>query len=180
MEMILSPITSTPETQRVIGTILSGEYESIVKKAEEGNKRVRNSLVAKDLSWETQYTLEWPIGMVLRDGDTLMVIYAINQNTVEDGGKIVPDDRIAGNLSGQAAAMGTSFTAINIPHPEQRLRYPTLGIFRRGVGSARRLRGGGRLAEAITRLVRKPLGETRLQVGIAVGAGVRSVFSLKS
>ncbi|PUU73301.1 hypothetical protein B9Z19DRAFT_552675 [Tuber borchii] len=116
MEMILSPITSTPETQRVVRTILSGEYESIVKKAEEGNKRVRNSLVAKDLSGEAQHALEWTIGMVLRDGDTLMVIYAINQDTVEDGGKIVPDDRIAGNLSGLATAIGTSLTPINIPH----------------------------------------------------------------
>ncbi|PUU73303.1 hypothetical protein B9Z19DRAFT_1135430 [Tuber borchii] len=89
MEMILS-ITSTPETQHVVGTILGGEYESMVKEAEEG--------------------------IVLRDGDTLMVIYAINQDTVEDGGKIVPDHRIAGNLNGQAAAMGTSLTAINIPH----------------------------------------------------------------
>ncbi|PUU73295.1 hypothetical protein B9Z19DRAFT_1135415 [Tuber borchii] len=36
--------------------------------------------------------------------------------TMEDGGKIVPDDRIAGNLSGLAAAIGTSLAPINIPH----------------------------------------------------------------
>ncbi|PUU77123.1 hypothetical protein B9Z19DRAFT_1128747 [Tuber borchii] len=102
MEIILSPITATPETQ--------------LKEVEEGNKRVRNSLVAKNLSGEAPHALEWTIEMVLRDSDTLMVIYAINQNTVEDGGKIFPDDRIAGKLSSQAAPIGTSLTPINIPH----------------------------------------------------------------
>ena len=49
-----------------------------------------------------------------------MAIYAIDQNTGEDGDKIVPDDRIAGELSSQAAAVQTSLEAMNMPH--------TLGI----------------------------------------------------
>jgi len=96
MEMIFSPITSTPETQRAVRIILRGGYESIVKEAEEGNKRVRKYLVSTELSGEAQHSLEWPIGTVLRDGDTLMAIYTIDQDTVEDYGKIVPNDRIAG------------------------------------------------------------------------------------
>ena len=52
---------------------------------------------------------------VLRDGDTLIAIYAIDQNTGEDGYKIVPDDRIAGELSSQAAAAQTSLEAMNMP-----------------------------------------------------------------
>ena len=47
-EMTFSPITSTLETQRVVRTILRGEYESIVKEAEEGNKRVLNYLDSTD------------------------------------------------------------------------------------------------------------------------------------
>ena len=35
-------------------------------------------LVATDLSGEAQHALEWRIGMVLRNGDTLMAIYAID------------------------------------------------------------------------------------------------------
>jgi len=58
MEMIVSPITSTPETQPVIRTIRRGEYESIVKKAEEGNKPVQKYLVATDLSGEAQHAPE--------------------------------------------------------------------------------------------------------------------------
>ncbi|KAG0632767.1 hypothetical protein HOY80DRAFT_1066923 [Tuber brumale] len=52
MVMIFSPITSTPETQRVVRTILHGEYESIVKEVEEGTKRVQKDLVATDLGGE--------------------------------------------------------------------------------------------------------------------------------
>ncbi|CUS06695.1 unnamed protein product [Tuber aestivum] len=74
MEMIVSPITSTPETQRVVRTILRREYESIVKEAEEGNKQVQKYLVATDLSGEAQHAPEWKIGTVLGDGDTLMAI----------------------------------------------------------------------------------------------------------
>ena len=112
MKMSFSPITSTPETQRVIRTVPRGEYESIVKKVEESSKWARKYLVATDLSGEAQHALEWTIGTVLRDGDTLMAIYAIDQDTVEDGGKIVPDDRIAGELT---AAVETSLAALNIP-----------------------------------------------------------------
>ena len=64
---------------------------------------MRKSLLATDVSGEAQPALEWTIGMVLREGFILMAIYAINQDMVEDGGKIVPDHRIAGELSSHAA-----------------------------------------------------------------------------
>ncbi|PUU80194.1 hypothetical protein B9Z19DRAFT_1063644 [Tuber borchii] len=80
-------------------TILRGEYESIVKEVEEGSKPVQKYLVATGLSGEAQHALEWTIGTVLGAGDTLMAIYVIDQDTVEDGGKIFPDDKIGGELS---------------------------------------------------------------------------------
>jgi len=129
MEIIFSPITSTPETQRVFRTILRGEYGS------------------------------------------MMAIYAIDQDTVGDGGKIVLDDRIAGELSSQAATMGTSLAAMNMPH--------TLGtasplsnigdILRRGWECAEAEREQCIAAEAIARRVGKLLGEMRLQAGVAGG-----------
>ena len=78
MEIIFSPVTSTPEIQRVGRAILPGEYESIVKEVGESNKPVRKYLFATDLSGEAQPALERTIGMVLRDGDTLITIYVIN------------------------------------------------------------------------------------------------------
>ncbi|KAG0643597.1 hypothetical protein HOY80DRAFT_879852, partial [Tuber brumale] len=74
-------------------------YESIVKEAAKGNKRVQKYLFATDLSGEAQHALEWTTGTVLGDGDTRMAIYAIDQDTVKDSGKIVPDDKIEGELS---------------------------------------------------------------------------------
>jgi len=99
MGMIFSPITSTPEAQHVVRTILRGEYESIVKDAEEGSKLGEKYLVATDLSGEAQHALECTIGTVLGAGDTPMAIYVIDHDTVEDGGKIVPDKMIAEELS---------------------------------------------------------------------------------
>ncbi|CUS13072.1 unnamed protein product [Tuber aestivum] len=167
MEMIVSPITSTPETQRVVRTILRGEYESIVKEAEEGNKRVQKYLVATDLSGEAQHALECTIGTVLGDGDTLMAIYAIDRDMVEDGDKIVPDDKIAGELSSNAAAMGTSLAAMNMPHTPGTCS-PISNIGDVSERSSERMEGERRrfiAVEAITRLVEKLLGESRRNVG---------------
>ncbi|CUS15828.1 unnamed protein product, partial [Tuber aestivum] len=105
-----------PATQRVAKTILRGKYESIIKGAEEGSKRVWGYLVATDLRGEGQHALKWTIRAVLRDGDTLIAIYAIGQDTVGNCCKIVPDDRIVRGLSSQTAAVGTSLAAMNRHH----------------------------------------------------------------
>jgi len=115
MKMIISPLTSTPETEPAIRAILRGEYELIVKDAREGNKRVRKYLVGTDLSGEVQHALhalEWTIGTLFTEGDTLMSIYTIDQDTVKDGSKIVSDVRIVKELSSQGAAMVTTLVAI--------------------------------------------------------------------
>ena len=82
MKMVFPTVTSTPETQRVVRTILRGEYGSIVKEAEEGSKSVQKYLVTTDLSREAQHALEWTIGTILRAGDSLMAIYVIDQDTI--------------------------------------------------------------------------------------------------
>jgi len=70
----------------------------MIKDAEEGSKSVQMYLVATDVSVEAQHALEWTITMALGAGDTPMAIYAIDQDTVKHGGRIVPDDMIAGEL----------------------------------------------------------------------------------
>lgn len=42
-------------------------------------------LVATDLSEEAAYALEWTIGTVLRDGDTLLAVYAVDEETGTGG-----------------------------------------------------------------------------------------------
>jgi hypothetical protein len=42
-------------------------------------------LVATDLSEEAAYALEWTIGTVLRDGDTLLAVYAVDEEAGTGG-----------------------------------------------------------------------------------------------
>ena len=166
-------VGSALETQRVVRTILRGEYEEIVREAEDSNRRTRKYLVATDLSGEAQHALEWTIGTVLRDGDTLMAIYAIDQDTVENGVKIVSDDGIASELTSQAAAVGTSLAAVNIlPHtpgtssPLSATGAPESVDRSRERSKAERERFEA--VETITRLVEKLLKKTRLQVRVTI------------
>ena len=60
---------------RTTRTLTRGNFE----KAEEEAKRVRTYLCACDSSLESVYALEWGIGTVLRSGDTMYVVHAIER-----------------------------------------------------------------------------------------------------
>ncbi|KAL9005542.1 MAG: hypothetical protein Q9188_001703 [Gyalolechia gomerana] len=98
-----SPIDNiTP--QRVIRTILRGDYRDIHDQAKSKKRKLRTYFVATDISEEAAYALEWTIGTVLRDGDTLLAIYAVNEET--GTGKTGDPERIEGlELSEGAMAM---------------------------------------------------------------------------
>ncbi|CAK7197564.1 hypothetical protein SEUCBS139899_000212 [Sporothrix eucalyptigena] len=77
-----TPIMSTPATQRSIRIIYRGEFNKVQKEAaDDEHRRVRKYLVATDLSDESTHALEWAIGTVLRDGDTLVAIYCVDEET---------------------------------------------------------------------------------------------------
>lgn len=67
--------TTIPD--RAIRTIIRGEFPRLQQEADEGFRRQRKYLVATDLSEESVYALEWTIGTILRDGDTLFAVYAV-------------------------------------------------------------------------------------------------------
>ncbi|KAL9103586.1 MAG: hypothetical protein Q9163_001388 [Psora crenata] len=71
--------TDIPESHKVIRTIMRGDYAYFQNQAREGNLRVRTYLLAVDLRPEAAYAMEWAIGTVLRDGDTLMAIFAVDK-----------------------------------------------------------------------------------------------------
>ncbi|KAJ9294673.1 hypothetical protein DTO271G3_6593 [Paecilomyces variotii] len=74
----LSPIdTSVPN--RAIRTVIRGDFTRLQQEANEGKRRQRKYLVATDLSDESVYALEWTIGTILRDGDTLFAVYAVDE-----------------------------------------------------------------------------------------------------
>jgi hypothetical protein len=85
MALTLSPIHSSPEAHRCIRQILRGDFRKYQSEAEQGLRRQRMYLVATDLSEEAAYALEWTIGTVLRDGDTLLAVYAVDEEAGTGG-----------------------------------------------------------------------------------------------
>ena len=104
MEMIISPITSTPETHRVVRTIVRGDFDALQDEAEQGKRRLRTYLVATDMSGEAAHALEWTIGTVLRDGDTLLAIYAVDEDNI-DSSAISPTSATSAVVNGLSANM---------------------------------------------------------------------------
>ena len=86
---------------RHIQTIIRGDFAQMQREAEEGTRRLRTYLVATDLSEEAAYALEWTIGTVLRDGDSLLAVYAVDEEVgtgktgdslpIGDGAKAMQD-----------------------------------------------------------------------------------------
>ncbi|OHW90714.1 universal stress protein family [Colletotrichum incanum] len=90
-------ILNNAEFSRTLRIIMRGEFDQIQKAAEEEHHRLRKYLVATDLSEESTHALEWTIGTVLRDGDTLICIYCVDEETgiYSTDGIMVPDERAA-------------------------------------------------------------------------------------
>lgn len=86
LSLTMSAIHSTPSAHRVIRQIIRGDFEHFQREAEDGRKRQRMYLVATDMSPEAEYALEWTIGTVLRDGDTLFAVYAADEEHVGNEG----------------------------------------------------------------------------------------------
>ncbi|KAK2746802.1 hypothetical protein FQN57_002844 [Myotisia sp. PD_48] len=136
LSVYMSPIDrSVPN--RVIRTIIRGDFTRMQTEAEEGRRRSRKYLVATDLSEESVHALEWTIGTILRDGDTLYAIYAIDEENssssskgadtdastalpISDGFKAIAD--IAAIIGSQTAVTAgnsgqqSSLSAHNSPH----------------------------------------------------------------
>ncbi|KAK7179777.1 hypothetical protein DPSP01_003251 [Paraphaeosphaeria sporulosa] len=89
LSMNISPIQSSPEAHRCVRQIVRGNYGKFLRDAENGLRRQRVYLVATDISEEAAYALEWTIGTVLRDGDTLLAVYAVDEE-VGVGGTDTP------------------------------------------------------------------------------------------
>jgi hypothetical protein len=172
METSISPIISNPESQRVLRTILRGDYASFSRDVSEGKRRARKYLVATDLSSEAQYAMEWTIGTVLRDGDTLMAIYAADQDTVEDGSKPVSESSIGDalmeiNSQAHAAAMGTLTPASHVPGTSSPLAYKD-SVVESSRERTKAERERYVAAEAITGIITKLLKKTKLQIKVVL------------
>lgn len=185
LSLTISPIHSTPSAHRAIRQIIRGDYAHLQREAEQGRRRQRVYLVATDLSPEAEYALEWTIGTVLRDGDTLLALYAVDEEggtggtdgvEIGHGADVIKDTaKIVGALPSEKVAQS--------PGPA---RSPLGGRF----GDSSQSRGPAnttptdkskaerervKAAEAISDRVVKLLRKTRLQIRVVV-----EVFHCKS
>ncbi|KAI1141702.1 hypothetical protein F5Y05DRAFT_270842 [Hypoxylon sp. FL0543] len=191
LQLSCTPILSTPEVHRTIRIIYRGEFNRIQKEAEEEHRRLRKYLVATDLSDESTHALEWAIGTVLRDGDTLIAMYCMDEETSGsvDVGNMVPDEPKA--MKEQAVAISAISRGMSAK-PQNRTASP--GPFKMQTSSmspriraidngsnsnnpspAPSSRGKSRLQEErdravqeITERVSKLLRKTQLQVRVIV------------
>ncbi|KAA8630448.1 hypothetical protein SMACR_03442 [Sordaria macrospora] len=81
LSFAMTQIISQPEVHRTIQIITRGEYSKLVQETQDEHNHPRKYLVATDLSEESTHALEWAIGTVLRDGDTLIAIYCVDEET---------------------------------------------------------------------------------------------------
>lgn len=85
-ELVLrtSPMDETV-TDRSVKMIIRGEwaaFQDVEDEQTEFRHEPRLYLVCSDLSSEASHALEWTVGTLLKDGDTLLVISAIEDETV--------------------------------------------------------------------------------------------------
>jgi nucleotide-binding universal stress UspA family protein len=149
------------------------------KEVEEDQRRVRKYLVATDLSEEAAHALEWTVGTVLRDGDTLLAIYCVDEETgITSDTSFGPVD--TATIEKQAASIASSTQAVppasissfstmstHIPSP--------LGTPRTGVSASPMSRDRPRTEQEryravdnITERVSKLLRKTKLQVRVVI------------
>jgi nucleotide-binding universal stress UspA family protein len=147
------------------------------QEAEDDMRRVRKYLVATDLSDEAAHALEWTVGTVLRDGDTLVAIYCVDEETVDQtSGAIVADYQ---NEKAQAAAVVASAGKPSAASVASAIiSSPLAGSGRRSGSTANSPMGRERgsraeqdrhkAVEEITARVTRLLRKTKLQVRVVI------------
>ncbi|ROW02990.1 hypothetical protein VMCG_05735 [Cytospora schulzeri] len=97
-------IKDTPNAARALRIIYRGDWRKVVQDAKEEQRPLRKYIVATDLSDESTHALEWAVGTVLRDGDTMLCISCVDEEVGINpgGGAQVPDDPKAMKEQGAA------------------------------------------------------------------------------
>ncbi|PBP23340.1 Usp family protein [Diplocarpon rosae] len=173
----MTPIISTPATSRCVRTIYRGDFAQMQQEAQDNQRRVRKYLVATDLSDEAAHALEWTVGTVLRDGDTLLAIYCVDEDvgiaSMEASlGDFKTKEQIVGS---EAARKPSSSTPAHTPTIVLSPLGPSfaLNIHSASTSPVGRERGKAeqerhRAVQDITEKVSKLLRKTKLQVKVVI------------
>ncbi|KAE8144126.1 hypothetical protein BDV25DRAFT_167603 [Aspergillus avenaceus] len=107
---------------RSIRTIIRGDYTSLSEETEGGRRRQRKYLVTTDLSEESVYALEWTIGTILRDGDTMFAVCALHEETgaptsvqIGEGARVIQDAAaVVGSQTEETAQKSQNDSSTNL------------------------------------------------------------------
>ncbi|KAJ5583517.1 hypothetical protein N7535_002137 [Penicillium sp. DV-2018c] len=157
---------------RSIRTIVRGNFLSLQDQGDGIRRRRRKYLIATDLSEESVYALEWTIGTVLRDGDTIFAIYVMHEDSatapagqVGEGAKMMKDARaVVGTQTKEANQNSGSRTILGRLGPGTASKTHSADSRASSIAEAERVRAVETVSQTCVKLLRK----TVLQVRIAV------------
>lgn len=169
----MTTITSTPATKRSVRTIYRGDFAKMQQEAHDNQRRVRKYLVATDLSDEAAHALEWTIGTVLRDGDTLLAIYCVDEELGIASADGSAEDQLKDQATAVAAAAKASAPALNAAPASSPLANALRLDDNASASPMGRDRGRAeqeryRAVQDITDRVSKLLRKTKLQVKVVI------------
>ncbi|KAF7593006.1 hypothetical protein BBP40_012165 [Aspergillus hancockii] len=166
---------------RSIRTIIRGDYANLSEVTEGGRRRQRKYLVTTDLSEESVYALEWTIGTILRDGDTMFAVCAIHEETgaptsvqIGEGAKAMQDAAaVVGSQTEETAQASQNDSTTNL----SRALLSRLGsgtdskpgsVDSRGMSKAEseRVHAVEIISQTCVRLLRKTLLQVRVAVEV--------------
>ncbi|KAE8357126.1 hypothetical protein BDV27DRAFT_171142 [Aspergillus caelatus] len=166
---------------RSIRTIIRGDYTGLSEQTETGRRRQRKYLVTTDLSEESVYALEWTIGTILRDGDTMFAVCAIHEETgaptsvqIGEGAKAMQDAAaVVGSQTEETAQQSQNDSSTNL----SRALLSRLGsgtdskpgsVDSRGMSKAEseRVHAVEVISQTCVRLLRKTLLQVRVAVEV--------------
>ncbi|KAI1004268.1 hypothetical protein K3495_g3943 [Podosphaera aphanis] len=104
-------VISTPATSRCVRSIYRGDFSKMQQEVRDNQRRVRKYLVATDLSEEATHALEWTIGTVLRDGDTLLAIYCVDEDLGITPNESNVDDKVQEQIAAIAGSAKLPFSS---------------------------------------------------------------------
>lgn len=167
-------IKDTQNAARAVRIIYRGDYEEVAQTAKNENRDLRKYIIATDLSDESTHALEWAVGTVLRDGDTMICLYCVDEEV-----GIAPRDK--NQVPDEKKAMRKQGVALNTVAASKGLVTPggsTADVRKSLLGQssdtsldsvkskAKDERHGA--VDDITERVKKYLRKTRLQVRVIV------------
>lgn len=165
-------IRDTPNAARALRIIYRGDWRQVVQEAKEEQRLLRKYIVATDLSDESTHALEWAVGTVLRDGDTMLCISCVDEEAgvTPGAGVQVADDSKAMKEQGAALNIVANSKAPVTPGGSM------LEVQKAGQGSdlalgptkSKAAEDRHKAVKDITERVTKLLRKTRLQVRVIV------------